>query len=211
MMGGYCTMLQDGGKYRLWYESYLPFETLDEQAHICYAESDDGASWKRPNLGIIEYRGSKENNLVYSNGHGASIFIDPTAMPAERYKMIHLDKVPLQMVNGRQINAFLFGAVSSDGIHWKRLPEPVIKHTSDTSLSSNMTLASASMWHICADGTRNPAQATVDAASWCVSSPQSSETFRSQSRCSHWGRRIVRMPIFTRAPISDGLVLRVPG
>ncbi|MCX6624338.1 MAG: hypothetical protein NTY38_25405 [Acidobacteria bacterium] len=131
-MGGYCTLLKDGGKYRLWYESYLPLHGKDEEANICYAESDNGFDWKKPAAGIIEYGGSKNNNLVYSRGHGASIFIDPTARPAERYKMLHLDRVPLQEHNGKQWEAFLFGAVSPDGIHWTRLPEPIIKHTSDT-------------------------------------------------------------------------------
>lgn len=131
-MGGYCTLMKDGGKYRLWYESYLPLQGKDEEVKICYAESDNGLDWIKPNLGIFEYQGSKNNNLIYSRGHGASIFIDPTANAAERYKMIHLDKVPLQDHNGKQLEAFLFGAVSPDGIHWTRLPEPVIKHTSDT-------------------------------------------------------------------------------
>jgi hypothetical protein len=131
-MGGYCTLLKDGGKYRLWYESYLPLEHEDENARICYAESDDGFTWTKPNVGIYEYQGSKANNLVYSHGHGATIFIDPAAKPNERYKMTHLDAVPLQMVNGKQMNAFLFGAVSPDGIRWTRLKEPLIKHTSDT-------------------------------------------------------------------------------
>ncbi|MCE5311071.1 MAG: hypothetical protein LLG20_25820 [Acidobacteriales bacterium] len=131
-MGGYCTLLKDGGKYRLWYESYLPGLTKDEEVRICYAESDNGFDWVKPDLGILEYQGSKRNNLIYSRGHGASIFIDPSAKPSERYKMVHLDKVPLQEHNGKQIEAFLFGAVSPDGICWTRLAEPVLKHTSDT-------------------------------------------------------------------------------
>lgn len=131
-MGGYCTLLKDGGKYRFWYESYLPNMGKDEEARICYAESDNGFDWVKPELGILECQGSKRNNMIYSRGHGASVFIDPSAKPSERYKLVHLDKVPLQEHNGKQIEAFLFGAVSPDGIHWTRLPEPVLKHTSDT-------------------------------------------------------------------------------
>ena len=131
-MGGYCTLLKDGGKYRLWYESYQPLASQDEDAKICYAESDDGVTWRKPKVGILEFAGSKNNNLVYNHGHGATIFLDPHGKPDERYKMIHLDAVPLQEVNGKQLNAFVFGAVSPDGIHWRRLPEPLIKHTSDT-------------------------------------------------------------------------------
>ena len=131
-IGGYSTLLKDGGKFRLWYESYLTLKTGDAGAQICYAESDDGLTWKKPNVGVFEYHGSRNNNVVFRHGHGASIFIDPTASISERYKMIHLDEVPLQMVNGKQMNSFVFGAVSRDGIHWKRLPQPLIKHTSDT-------------------------------------------------------------------------------
>lgn len=131
-MGAYCTLMKDGGTYRLWYESYLPQQGADEEAQICYAESDDGFTWRKPKLNIVNYNGSKANNLIYRHGHGATIFIDPNAPTHERYKLIHLDKVPLQVVDGKQSNSFLFGAVSSDGIHWKRLNEPVIKHTSDT-------------------------------------------------------------------------------
>jgi hypothetical protein len=64
-MGAYCTLLKDGGKYRIWYESYVAGETNDEEARICYAESDDGYNWKKPNLGIFEDQGSRSNNLVY--------------------------------------------------------------------------------------------------------------------------------------------------
>ena len=130
-MGGYCTLLKDGGMYRLWYESYQATDD-DFGAKLCYAESDDGFAWRKPNVGVLEYQGSKNNNVIYIHEHGATVFIDPTANSAERYKMIHLDKVPLQVLNGKQLESFIFGAVSPDGIHWRRLPQPLVKHTSDT-------------------------------------------------------------------------------
>lgn len=130
--GGYCTLMQDGGKYRLWYESYLPGEITDTEVRICYAESDDGYHWKKPDLGLFDLGGSKSNNIVFSHGHGATIFIDPAAKSAERYKMVYLDKVPPQIVNGVRLQAFVFGATSPDGIHWTHLQEPLLKHMSDT-------------------------------------------------------------------------------
>lgn len=130
-IGAYSTLLRDGGKFRLWYESYLTLKS-DAGAQICYAESEDGFTWTKPNVGIFEYHGSKNNNVVFKHGHGASIFIDPTASSSARYKMIHLDQVPLQMVNGEQLSDFLFGAISPDGIHWERLQKPLLKYTSDT-------------------------------------------------------------------------------
>ena len=130
-LGGYSTLLKDGGKYRLWYESYQGGAS-DYDVKTCYAESDDGFTWKKPHLGIFEYQGSKNNNVVYVHGHGATIFIDPTANAAERYKMVFLSQVPMEIVNGKQLDAFVFGAVSPDGLHWRRLAEPLIKQTSDT-------------------------------------------------------------------------------
>ena len=132
MLGAYSTLLNDKGIYRLWYETYQVAGQADEYAQICYAESEDGLTWKKPNLALFEHQGTTNNNLVYKHGHGATIFIDPAAKPGERYKMIHLDRVPPQLINGKLLDAFVFGAVSPDGIHWQRLPEPLLKHTSDT-------------------------------------------------------------------------------
>ena len=37
---------------------------------IAYAESDDGVSWKRPELGLHEWKGSKRNNIVWKGIDG---------------------------------------------------------------------------------------------------------------------------------------------
>ena len=39
----------------------------------CYAESRDGVNWSKPNLGLFEFNGSKDNNIVLDGlGHIAS-------------------------------------------------------------------------------------------------------------------------------------------
>ncbi len=131
LMGGYTTLLKDGGKYRLWYEAYGTL-TSDEEAKICYAESDDGETWRKPRVGSVEHEGSRDHNIVFKGGHGGTVFVDSDAPPGERYKLIHLDAVPLQEVGGKQINSMVFGAVSPDGIGWRRLAKPILAHTSDT-------------------------------------------------------------------------------
>src|ERR1043165_7153578 len=35
-----------------------------KKAHGCYLESTDGVNWIRPKLGLVEFEGSKENNLL---------------------------------------------------------------------------------------------------------------------------------------------------
>ena len=58
------TLLKDGGKYRGW---GAPFTTSGDppgQKHFVYYESDDGLAWRRPNVGIVEWNGSRANNIV---------------------------------------------------------------------------------------------------------------------------------------------------
>ena len=62
----YVTVLQDGGLYKMYYRGcdadrgiWRTHETV-----YCYAESRDGVHWERPNLGLVEFGGSKNNNII---------------------------------------------------------------------------------------------------------------------------------------------------
>ncbi len=79
-----------------------------------YAVSQDGLKWQTPNLGLIEYRGSKNNNLFLNDGTGF-VLKDPRAGdPARRYKMLmkHADSK-----RGR-----VFASFSPDGVRWTDYP-----------------------------------------------------------------------------------------
>lgn len=69
------------GKYVMHYGSYLGYQ--------CIAESKDGFTWVKPELGLIEFEGSTRNNIIYQGpaamGH---IFEDPSAPPTERFKLV---------------------------------------------------------------------------------------------------------------------------
>lgn len=61
----------------------------DREMGICYATSKDGIVWKKPNLGIVEYDGSKQNNIIWREPHGVGIFKDAhESDPQKRYKTI---------------------------------------------------------------------------------------------------------------------------
>jgi len=127
MIGGYISVMEDNGRYRMWYEAYDLTTKGDDRdiTRLCYAESNDGIHWEKPTLGIVKYKGSKENNIVYPNinfkFHGATVFKDPVGKPNERYKMVFWGKEGI------------YGAVSPDGLHWKTISEPIVnKKTSDT-------------------------------------------------------------------------------
>ncbi len=108
---GYATFLNDGGRLRCWYEHWNG---------MGYAESDDGIAWRKPDLGLHEFDGSTANNLLNFSMHGACVFIDPNGPPNERYKMVGCKWSPEEKA--------AIGAVSPDGLHWQRLPEPVLRH-----------------------------------------------------------------------------------
>jgi hypothetical protein len=56
---------------------------------ICYATSKDGINWEKPELGLIEYNGSKKNNIVWRGPHGAGVIKDLHEDDlAKRYKAI---------------------------------------------------------------------------------------------------------------------------
>ncbi|MSP13490.1 MAG: hypothetical protein EXR62_11110 [Chloroflexi bacterium] len=62
---------------------------------VCLAKSTDGYNWEKPNLGLVEYHGSKDNNLVdlmdgQVHVQACVIFYDPDdAEPQRRFKMIY--------------------------------------------------------------------------------------------------------------------------
>ena len=116
---GYCTVIKDQEKYRLYYRG-LPTSGLDGSTAetTCYAESADGINWIKPNLGIHEVDQTKENNIVLANdspfSHNFSPFLDanPNAKKEEKYKALAGTK-----------NSGLVAFSSSDGIHWKKIKE----------------------------------------------------------------------------------------
>jgi len=69
------TVLKDGGRYRMWYTAWPEdYNGSDDTALGAYAESDNCIDWVKPNLGLIEYAGNKDNNLC---NPGGIVFIDP--------------------------------------------------------------------------------------------------------------------------------------
>jgi hypothetical protein len=89
---------------------------------VCYAESSDGIHWIKPNLGLVEFHGNRNNNIIAIEPveHTASpadrnlhVLYEPDdPNPARRYKMMLL--VPHE--GGRWTVVPLF---SADGLRWR--------------------------------------------------------------------------------------------
>jgi hypothetical protein len=60
----YGTVLpnESGPGYRMWYHA-LPEKKGEDAYRLLYATSTDGLKWDKPNLGIVDYHGSKNNNI----------------------------------------------------------------------------------------------------------------------------------------------------
>ncbi len=108
----YQSVFQDGKLYRMYYHGghYRnggpPSQVLDEHPWVfCYAESDDGIHWRRPELGLFEFGGSRANNIILTPDFLAEIggdpahtaaFLDPNPAcpPDERYKIVVVGSKP---------------------------------------------------------------------------------------------------------------------
>ncbi len=136
------SIIEDQGRYRMWYECYDVdgWPTADDTS-LCYAESEDGIHWKRPDLGLFPWRGNTQNNIVFrqigdgssrSRVHGSCIFVDPIAPADQRYKCVSQG---IFQDRGDRPHS-IAGMVSPDGLHWTRLPKPICPVFADSQYSA---------------------------------------------------------------------------
>jgi len=116
---GYCTVLQDDTRCRIYYR-IMPAggcEDHDPRQLTAYAESADGIHWEKPVLGLFEADGSKDNNVIWRGGlsHNFTPFLDanPACPAAERYKAVGGTKIEWG-------GEGLWLLVSADGIRWRK-------------------------------------------------------------------------------------------
>jgi len=126
----YCSIIfdEEEGIYKCWYSIFIKVGPegkirgegipSDKRAWVkwtegfrdygvCYATSKDGIHWDKPELGVIEFNGSKKNNIVIVFDHGVTVMKDlHETDPQKRYKAFHPES---------ENSAVWF---SPDGIHW---------------------------------------------------------------------------------------------
>ena len=136
------TVMLDEGVYKMWYSA----NGEDGVPRDCYATSTDGIHWKRPNIGLIDYQGSRENNIISLNLNHGSIFKDPSAEPEQRFKCIlgagKYDYVSVYGGGARfrydenPPDTWHYGSVgglySPDGIHWTPCEKLIMPWYTDT-------------------------------------------------------------------------------
>ena len=120
----YNTVLQEkDGRFRMWYGAAMYIGLPREGAiRLCYAESDDGMNWNKPSLGLVAFRGSKDNNIVApklerQSMQGACVFRDDRAPKEERYKLWSKFRPSDEEMKKGALQG-LWAMYSPDGIHW---------------------------------------------------------------------------------------------
>jgi hypothetical protein len=123
---GYHTIFQDGSLYRMYYRGWDHDMSAGKQRHpavVCYAESSDGIRWRRPDLGLVEFAGSKANNIIWDRigSHNFTPFKDANSnrAPDARYKAVGRG----EGADNKKLYAF----ASPDAVHWRLLQdEPIL-------------------------------------------------------------------------------------
>ncbi len=138
----YGTVLKQGDTFRMWYLGMHETTIKAGQAPgwwrpMCYAESKDGVHWTKPDLGLVDFNGSKKNNICLIEGDlfsmtrvndFLSVLHEPNDPdPAKRYKCAYIAHMPIEEVKGGRSkigpNERRWGAMicatSADGLTWK--------------------------------------------------------------------------------------------
>ena len=112
----YGTVLpaEEGDGLRMWY--------MRDPDRVLYAESEDGVTWHRPELGLVENDGSTRNNALPIRLHSPSVIHDPTDSDSgRRYKMLGVSHSP-------ESRGYCT-AHSADGLNWQLYDMPRKKIT----------------------------------------------------------------------------------
>jgi len=137
----YYSVAADEGLFKMWYAAFDgdAWGKGSERGKVlvCYATSRDGFRWEKPDLGLVEYKGSRNNNIILDRGwtmKTMSVFIDPNGPREKRYKMIYdhpgAQGVVLFQPGGDYTDKRV--ATSPDGLHWTFPDSSNLKHSVDT-------------------------------------------------------------------------------
>lgn len=122
---GYGSAIFRNGQFHLWYSVF----NLKAKNKICYAVSDDGLNYRKPDLGLYEWEGSKANNIcIMPEENGV---IDCVAIILDEgdeswpFKAVYWQGIVGPRDNtGLWARRGLVAARSSDGIKWDKTPGP---------------------------------------------------------------------------------------
>ena len=108
----YFSIAEDEGRCKMWYQAFDDDQWAGGGPRLCYAESGDGLSWEKPDLGLVEYQGSRANNILVEYSKLAFVFVDPHGPPGQRFKMLTTGMDGIHPLTGARVGT------SADGLRW---------------------------------------------------------------------------------------------
>ena len=222
------------GLFRCWYENWLLEDAADirtafretdgkliidthssNPSCVCFAQSADGITWEKPELGLVVEDG-RDTNIVLGKGacgdhaHCAYVFIDPFEADAARRFKVMFEYGIHSVIEGTTGTGFFAVAASPDGIHWEVLPErPKFGATQDI-LGDVVTISADPSSHVYWSNNRHPGMCTVPTDPACPPtrswiSPYGPHNYAKQNK-----RRIFRSESGDLVHWSDPVPLVVP-
>lgn len=129
------------GKFQLWTQVHERVEkeggNFSSRYAIAYAESDDGLAWTAPKLGLHEWQGSKDNNIVIrgpKNARASGPQVLLTLPEKDRHGFTYILTYRTGGAGKDEDGIRLVG--SNDGIHWDPGSEMRLKHLHSDTLNS---------------------------------------------------------------------------
>lgn len=97
----YVSLFKDGNIFSMYYRGFAQNTPAPRNATTCYAVSNDGINWTRPNLGLFNWEGASNTNIVRVSpneheAHNFSPFLDsnPAAAANAKYKAVARFRYP---------------------------------------------------------------------------------------------------------------------
>ncbi len=111
--------------FRMWYVSDPKHHLREDKGDlirymVCYATSDDGIHWEKPNLDMYVVPGTQQRNIVLPYGVLQGLFYEPEESdPQKRFKAMVCVEARLPDRGPHTIPEGYYLHTSPDGIHWE--------------------------------------------------------------------------------------------
>ena len=137
VVGKFVLRFEESPRFRMWYWSYPSWHPWRDDHLIRfgtgYAVSDDGKTWRKPNLDLFHFEGSNLRNIVLPYGLLHGLFYESQESdPEKRFKaLVNIETRRHGQRGQPAIPGGYYLHTSPDGIHWRGdLTHPVVP-TSD--------------------------------------------------------------------------------
>lgn len=124
----YGSVIRERGKFRMWYvavgDDRNEIKVPSARWRAAYAESDDGVTWTKPNLGLVEYGGNKNNNLILTDPAPLGFVNLKVLADSDDPNTEHRYKISTHVYFRHNTRlGTLAPFASADGLRWKMLTD----------------------------------------------------------------------------------------